>query len=75
MTDILIPPRPRTKATTMDSVLSSLNNPPTCAKCGAKMRLARIEPQLSPGRGPGQVTFDCSCGHVQAEPGEGAKVH
>jgi hypothetical protein len=52
---------------------NTLNNPPRCPKCGATMRLARIEPQLSPAHGTGQITFDCSCGHLHVDSGDQPK--
>ena len=60
---------------TTANALFSLSNPPACPRCGARMRLARIEPQLSPGRGTSQITFDCECGHIHVEPGDTTKAN
>jgi hypothetical protein len=55
--------RPRLAAGELGRKLEPLRNPPKCSHCGARMRLARIEPGLA----GDEITYDCTCGHQQVE--------
>jgi hypothetical protein len=69
------PPPEKTDAALSPAERNSLTNPPICPKCGARMRLARIEPQLPPAHGTGQITFDCACGYLHVDPGDQPKLN